>query len=63
MSDAFVEVQNVAMRRTGHRAVGHVCLSIPRGTFVALPGPSGCGKSMALRLSRPSCTRMRPQAL
>jgi sn-glycerol 3-phosphate transport system ATP-binding protein len=46
----FVKVDNVAKRWNGQLGVEDVCLSIPRGAFVALLGPSGCGKSTTLRL-------------
>jgi spermidine/putrescine transport system ATP-binding protein len=48
---ADVELVNVSKSFGDFRAVDHVSLSVPAGSFFSLLGPSGCGKSTTLRMT------------
>ena len=57
MSEAFVEVEDVALRYRPHGdvegtlAVEGLSLTVSQGEFVAVVGPSGCGKSTLMKLA------------
>ncbi|PYE80636.1 ABC transporter ATP-binding protein, partial [Pseudoroseicyclus aestuarii] len=44
-----IEIKNLDKHYGAFHALKDVCVTIPRGAFVALVGPSGCGKSTLLR--------------
>lgn len=46
----ILEVQNVSKHFTGHTALDHVSLSVPRGSVYGLLGPNGAGKTTLIRI-------------
>ncbi len=50
MQSPILELRGVSKQYPEHRALDHVSLAIPRGSFFGLLGPSGCGKTTTLRL-------------
>lgn len=50
MSDNFIEIRDVSLRRGDRTLFSDVNLDIPRGSVSAIMGPSGCGKTTLLRL-------------
>lgn len=50
MSDAMVRFESVTKRFSGHTAVNHLSLVIPRGGLFGLLGPNGAGKSTSIRM-------------
>ncbi|HUH39226.1 MAG TPA: ATP-binding cassette domain-containing protein [Spongiibacteraceae bacterium] len=50
MSDNFIEMRGVSVRRGNRTLFADINLDIPRGSVSAIMGPSGCGKTTLLRL-------------
>src|SRR5436190_2146463 len=46
----ILELRDLVKDYPGHRAVGGISLSVPRGSLFSLLGPSGCGKTTTLRM-------------
>lgn len=55
MSDAILEVKNLAISFGGIKAVQDVSFEIKRGEILGLIGPNGCGKSTTVNLITNTC--------
>lgn len=45
-----LQINNVSKQFTGHLALNHVSLSVPRGSIFGLLGPNGAGKTTLIRI-------------
>ncbi|MEO8449392.1 MAG: ATP-binding cassette domain-containing protein [Gemmatimonadota bacterium] len=50
MNDVVLQVDGVTKRFSGHTAVKHLSMQVPRGGIFGLLGPNGAGKSTTIRM-------------